>query len=114
MKYFLDKINNTVFAITNFEYAPVEGKEVEITEDEYNKFMDSFKYVPTEEDRLNSLRARRKVLLEAFDKYKSNVNYGIIVENEITRSIIVAWYNDLLDLKENAFEEIPEAIKYYL
>ena len=89
MKYFLDKINNTVFAITNFEYTPVEGKEVEITEDEYNELMDSFKYVPTEEDRLNSLRAQRKVLLEAFDKYKSNVNYGIVEEDEITRYAVI-------------------------
>ena len=114
MKYFLNKINKTVFAITNFEYAPVEDKEVEITEDEYNEFMDSFKYIPTEEDKLNSLRAQRKVHLEAFDKYKSNVNYGIKIENEITRSIIVAWYNDLLDLKETAFVNVPSEIKYYL
>ena len=84
MKYFLDKINNSAFVIVNFEYTPSEG-EVEISEDEYNEFMDSFKYIPTEEDRLNSLRAQRKVLLEAFDKYKSNVNYGIVEEDEITR-----------------------------
>ena len=114
MKYFLDKTNNTVFAITNFEYTPVENEEVEISEEEYNKFMESLIWSPTEEDKLNTLRAKRKVLLEAFDKYKSNVNYGIVLENEITRSIIVAWYNDLLDLKETSFTNVPSEIKYYL
>ena len=114
MKYFLDKINNTVFAITNFEYTPIEGEEVEISEDEYNQFLKSLTWSHTDESIKEQLRLKRKPLLEAFDKYKSNVNYGIIVENENTRSIIVAWYNDILNLKESAFEEIPEAIKYYL
>lgn len=89
MKYFLDKINNTVFAISNFEYTPVEGNEVEITEDEYNKFMEGLVLTPTEEEKLNSLRAKRQALLGAFDKYKSNVNYGIVEEDEITRYAVI-------------------------
>ena len=69
-----------------------------------------------EEKKISNLRLTRKKLLEAFDKYKSNVNYGIVVEDEYTRAKIVAWYSDLLNLVESAFEEenIPREIKYYL
>lgn len=64
----------------------------------------------------NKLRNKRNSLLEAFDKYKTNVNYGIVVEDEETRAKIVSWYSDLLNLVETAFEEdnIPSEIKYYL
>ena len=113
MKYFLDKINNSTFVIVNFEYTPSEG-EVEISEDEYNEFMNQNFFTSTEEDRLNSLRAQRKVLLNAFDKYKSNVNYGIVEEDEITRYAVIMWYNQLLNLEQIAFDNVPYVIQYYL
>lgn len=62
----------------------------------------------------NKLRAKRKVLLEAFDKYKTNVMYGIKLEDTSTKLNITNWYNDLLDLKEAAFTNVPNEIKYYL
>ena len=114
MKYYLDKEANSVFAITNFDYECREGRDVEITKEEYDNFFK--RYRTTEECKLNKLRSKRKKLLLAFDKYKTNVNYGIVLEDEETRAKIVAWYSDLLNLVESAFEEenIPSEIKYYL
>ena len=68
------------------------------------------------ERKLKQLRNKRKPLLEAFDKYKSNVNYGVVTETETTREVIVTWYQGLLNLVESAFEDeyIPSQIKYYL
>lgn len=60
------------------------------------------------------LRMNRKNILEAFDKYKTNIIYGIITESENDKISIIEWYQKILDLDESAFENIPEAIKYYL
>lgn len=61
-------------------------------------------------------RRKRRMLLEAFDKYKTNVAYGVETEDSTTHTKIVKWYQDLLDLKNSAFivENIPTRIKYYL
>lgn len=64
--------------------------------------------------KINELRAKREPLLTAFDKYKSNVVYGVEFESEEQRQKIIAWYRLLLELNEKAFEKIPERIKYYL
>lgn len=66
------------------------------------------------EHELNVLRNEREPLLIAFDKYKTNVNYGIAIETEETRKIIIEWYNKMLDLDKTAFNNIPIEIKYYL
>lgn len=61
-------------------------------------------------------RYERKYLLQAFDKYKSSVNYGIITETEEERQAIIAWYNQLLNI-ENADiskEAVPKKVAYYL
>lgn len=42
-----------------------------------------------EAQKISSLRNKRKPLLGAFDKYKSNVNYGIVKEDEITRYAVI-------------------------
>ena len=57
---------------------------------------------------------RREVLLRAFDKYKSNVQYGVEIESEEQHAVIVQWYRDMLDLKLEAFSNIPSRVKYYL
>ena len=62
----------------------------------------------------NELRAMREPLLIAFDKYKSNVNYGVEFEGEEQREEIVKWYNAIKDLDEDAINNVPEKIKYYL
>lgn len=61
---------------------------------------------------LNDLRAERINMLRAFDIYKTNVIYGI--EEETHKEEILAWYKDILDLKEKAFNNIPEQIKKYI
>lgn len=60
----------------------------------------------------NELREKRESILEAFDIYKSNVNYGI--EQEENKEDIINWYQNLLDLNEMAFNTIPIKIKKYM
>lgn len=61
----------------------------------------------------DTLRAKRKPLLEAFDIYKSNVNYGLIEETESQKAQIKAWYLSALDLDTQALENVPsEVLKY--
>lgn len=67
-----------------------------------------------EKERIEKLRRIREPLLVAFDKYKSNVNYGVEIETIEQREKIIAWYRLLLELNEFAFENIPDRIKYYL
>lgn len=95
--------------------------KVKIEEDKYilynQKDVNKLYVDPSEEEQfVFNLRKQRAILLEAFDKYKSNVNYGVVTEDEETRARIVSWYNDLLNLVESAFEEenIPSEISYYL
>lgn len=63
---------------------------------------------------LNKLRAKRKSLLIAYDKYKSNVLYGAITEDMATKSRIIFWYKQILDLKEDALNNVPNEIQRYL
>lgn len=67
-----------------------------------------------EEERINYLRAKRSKLLTAFDKYKSNVYYGIEVETETSKKAMITYYNKLLELNEEAINNPPERIRYYL
>lgn len=70
------------------------------------------KKVWTDEEALkNMLRAKRKPLLEAFDKWEKAVLRNREIDDY---TITTIWYKDLLDLKETAFENVPEKIKYYL
>lgn len=67
--------------------------------------------------KINELRAMREPLLIAFDKYKSNVNYGIEIEDDKQRKEIVNWYIEIKNLNENYItndKNIPQRIKYYL
>ena len=61
---------------------------------------------------LNDLRAERVNILKAFDIYKTNVIYGI--EEETHKEEIMAWYQQILDLEEEAFNNMPEQIQRYL
>ncbi len=61
-----------------------------------------------------TLHAKRVWYLAAFDKYKTNVLYGIEVESEEQRKIILEWYRSILDLNSAAFSAIPQQIEYYL
>lgn len=63
---------------------------------------------------VSTYREERVALLNAFDKYKINVQYGIEQETEREKETIVQWYKDLLNLKSEAFIDVPEKIKYYI
>lgn len=129
MKYIYNIKNNSmmVYKDTN-PYIPQEN-EYYITEKQFNDLESnrdkiitatlnddntlSFSFeerILSTEEKLNQLRAKRKILLLAFDKWEKAVLRGRATEDEA----IMQWYYDLLDLKEEAFENIPERIKYYL
>ena len=83
----------------------VEAKEA------WDEFEEIQIYVPyTEEEFANKKRIKRSPLLNAFDKWEKAVLRG----REEDKGYIMSWYYDLLDLKEYAFENVPEEIKYYL
>lgn len=63
-----------------------------------------------ETNRLNILRNERIPLLEAFDKWEKAVLRG----RETDSIVIMGWYQNLLDLKAEAFDNIPERVRYYL
>lgn len=74
---------------------------------------DEYLKIKVEKDRekaLDELRYRRVKLLEAFDKWEKAVLRGRAEDDET----VMAWYRDLLDLKAEAFESVPEAVRYYL
>lgn len=76
-------------------------------------------YVPYTDEELfdlkqNNLRFQRQEILLAFDKYKTNVVYGIVQESEEEKTAIFNWYKQILDLEEQAFNNIPKAIIYYM
>lgn len=87
----------------------VEAKE------EYDEYEDIQIYVPYTVEELEArkkdkLRARRVALLAAFDKWEKAVLRG----REEDDAVIMQWYQDLLDLEETAFENVPERVRYYL
>lgn len=83
----------------------VEGAEA------YDEYEDIQVYIPyTAEELKDHLRAKRGSLLTAFDKWEKAVLRG----REQDDYMIMSWYRDLLDLKDSAFENVPEKIKYYL
>lgn len=137
MKYYYNKQNNFITGYEN--YKPTLTKnDFEVSELQYNEYKEKrekgynakidivnnevvISYTlkdgweeKQQQCKLKQLRNKRKPLLEAFDKYKTNVLYGITYENATTKLSITSWYNDLLDLKETAFTNVPSEIKYYL
>jgi hypothetical protein len=68
--------------------------------------------IELEQIRFNDLRAKRKALLGAFDKWEK----AVLRNREQDDAFVMSWYYQLLDLDESAFEEIniPLRIKYYL
>lgn len=83
----------------------VEAKEP------YDEYEDIQVYIPyTEEELKDILRTNRSSLLSAFDKWEKAVLRG----REQDDYVIMSWYQSLLNLDKNAFENIPVRIKYYL
>ncbi len=127
----LSKNGYQTFPITDKDNNPLSGV-IEISESDFQKlesglgcfnqeltkvvdyYQTDEEQIKDEELRINNLRTKRSVILEAFDKYKINVYYGITIETTELKEQILEWYQQLLDLNEEAFNNIPKAIKYYL
>lgn len=60
------------------------------------------------------LRAKRKRAFQAFDIYKSNVEYGVITETEQEHEAIMRWYLSCLELDQSAIENIPDKVGRYM
>lgn len=88
------------------------GVEAREAYDEYEdiKVFVSYSDEEIEERKKAQLRARRKSLLEAFDKWEKAVLRG----REDDSADIMAWYQSLLNLEESAFFDVPERVEYYL
>ena len=99
--------NNVVNSEDDFVW--YEGKKQLKTKIDYEDYL--------QQEKTKELRRLREPLLVAFDKYKSNVNYGVEFETIEQRQKIITWYNEIKELNENYIvkeENIPERIQYYL
>ena len=85
------------------------GRELYVKNVEKAEF-DLRDIVFSEEEILRDKRFNREPLLLAFDKWEKAVLRGREDDDEF----IMQWYQDLLDLKDSAFETVPDRIKYYL
>lgn len=83
-----------------------KGKELRVVD---GKVVAEY-HVQTQDEYLQQLRENRTPLLEAFDKWEKAVLRG----RELDDDSVMSWYQDLLDLKEEAFDNIPKRVQYYL
>ncbi len=60
------------------------------------------------------LRQIRSEQLKAFDILKTNVNFGIDKLSEKEKEEVMNWYNQALDLSENAILKTPDVLKKYV
>lgn len=111
--YQLMPITENAIVITFEEFEGIKNK-TKCFDLENNCVVDYDNTEDLEKERTEKLRRLREPLLVAFDKYKSNVNYGIEVETETDKINIITWYRLLLELNEYAFNNVPEKVKYYL
>lgn len=104
-----EELNNIILSAPKYTYP------------HYNLEKDAWEYLPVaadigalqEQEKKQELRKKRTSLLQAFDSYKSAVNYGIRIETAAQKTEILDWYQRVLDLDESAFENVPTAIQYY-
>ncbi len=98
----------------------IEGREYSPEQTEVENIL---VYIPfTHEEQLENkkteLRNKRKPLLDAYDRYKVNILYGIekvdTLKEQTDKELIDDWYRKILDLNEGAINNPPERIKYYL
>lgn len=111
--YQLNITNDKTILITEEEFEGVK-KHTKCFDLENNCVVDYDNTKDLKRQHLEELRAKRETLLIAFDKYKSNVNYGVEFESETDRINIITWYRLLLELNEKAFVNVPDRVKYYL
>lgn len=73
------------------------------------------------EANVKDIRTLRRRYLNAFDIYKSNVEYGIVSETDEQHQLVLDWYNQLLNITDLVtaesipeFPEVPNCVKQYL
>lgn len=80
----------------------------------------SYRGMIAKQEKFRDFRSRQ---FAAFDIYKSNIDYGIIEEDETTRENIISWYLLMLEFPEYItednyesiiFPETPEAVRMYV
>ena len=111
----------------NCQAFPIDETAIEVSQEVLDQIgitkcfdVEKNKVIPYDntEDLLNEkkeeLRLRREPLLIAFDKYKTNVIYGIEEETTEEKIEVLEWYQKALNLDEDAIENVPDKIKYYL
>ncbi len=130
MKCFYNDESKSFAVYSNFESKTSE-KEIEVNPNDYIEYQDKIKngyevHINVEGNKVifnytrpknylenqkkERLRNKRATLLTAFDKWEKAVLRG----REEDSVSIMTWYQDLKDLKETAFENIPNRIAYYL
>lgn len=67
-----------------------------------------------EEKAKDKMRFLRKSILVAYDRYKTNVIYGIEKESVEDRQYMLDWYHMILNLNIEAFNKVPDKVKYYM
>lgn len=60
------------------------------------------------------LVSKRQPLLEAWDTMVANVSFGTKSITESRKKELLKWHQDILHLKESAFENVPQEVKYYI
>lgn len=128
MKYYINKESYGIVVFNNFVLESLEDKYIEITKEQYDEYQEKkngyertveikagkaiMTYVKKENK--NKLRGQREAVLTAFDKYKTNVLYGIETETEEQKKEVTEYYNKLLVLDEDAINNVPSYLKYYM
>ncbi len=128
MKYYINKESYGIVVFNNFVLESLEDKYIEITKEQYDEYQEKkngyertveikdgkaiMTYVKKENK--NKLRGQREAVLTAFDKYKTNVLYGIEAESEEQKKDVIEYYNKLLALDEDAINNVPAYLKYYM
>ncbi len=125
--YFVNKVykdGNKVEITPDLDLTdPAYGKSVTeikaepdtLAQEAWDEYEDIQVFVPYTADELaerkkSALRARRSVLLSAFDKWEKAVLRG----RESDDVAVMEWYQRLLDLDELAFESIPNRVQYFI
>lgn len=57
---------------------------------------------------------RRKPLLEAWDIMVANAAFGTVKISYIRKEELIEWHQAILDRDEEAINNVPDEVKYYL
>ena len=128
MHYYVSRNENHIDVLISSD--SVQSGYEEVTETEYTQLLKQYQWQTEGTDdyigcvnTIEKFRSYRLKAFNAFDIYKSNVQYGIITETELEHSAILDWYSIMLNFPESITEEnyktvvfpsIPEQLERYL